>query len=143
MPTVISVTNASAYPKRNQAEFLFRKFVEYEYQFEMSAGYEKKVFIEFNKGVWEITAGKYAPVTLLDSFMVNDEGNPLSEAFIKSRMELHLENAHEGENIYRTVPAKAMWDFVRLAINGFEDEKTITFVIDLPGRDGETATRPF
>lgn len=120
---------------------MFRKFVENEYQFEMIAGYDKKVDITFHKGLWKIVAGHYAPVEVLDSLSVNDLGEPLSEAFVQSRLEIHLKDANDGENIYRTVPAKAMWDFVCLAIKGFESEKAITFAIELPGRDAEAVTR--
>ena len=135
MKTVISVTNSNQWPEHNQAEFLFRKFVENEYQFEMSAG-GRKVLVTFHKGNWECLFPGNHRITVGDNFDVWGNDDPMSVAFLQMKVTSYFEKAGENDNHWRSVPAQALWDYARLLCGNFESESTITFVIELPGRNG-------
>lgn len=135
MKTVISVTNGNQWSEKNQTEFLFKKFVESEYQFEMSAN-GQKTLVTFRKGEWTCLFHGDHRITIADNFEVFGGDDRMSVAFIRTRLDMHQDKAHAGDYIYRTVPANAIWDFAKLCSAGIEEAQTVMFTVELPGRNG-------
>lgn len=129
--TRIQITQADAFPERNQARNIICHLIAQECQLEIIAK-DRTAFVTFYKGEYTARIKELNETVVVSDAPCVVDPKSVSDHFTQSRIDYHLE---KKKDFSREVPALAIYDLLNIRA-GIEVSETITILIHQPGRNG-------